>query len=58
MSEIPCIFPLIREFVHGTLNGEYWYTIGMCRFEPGELDPYLPELIQLPDDHLLIDVTR
>ncbi|MEU4425136.1 pentapeptide repeat-containing protein [Actinoplanes sp. NPDC024001] len=29
-------------------SDEYWYTIGMCRFEPGELDPYLSELARVP----------
>ncbi|MFC7527711.1 pentapeptide repeat-containing protein [Actinoplanes sp. GCM10030250] len=31
-----------------TTSGEYWYAIGMCRFEPGELDPYLPQLNWAP----------
>jgi hypothetical protein len=34
----------------GTPNGEFWYTIGLCRFEPGELDPYFPQLRKLPAD--------
>lgn len=21
----------------------FWYVIGLCRFAPGELDPFLPE---------------
>lgn len=29
-------------------SDEYWYAIGMCRFEPGELDPYLPQLTRIP----------
>ncbi|WP_329520169.1 TIR domain-containing protein [Spirillospora sp. NBC_01491] len=32
----------------GAATAEFWYSIGMCRFEPGELDPYLPEVRQLP----------
>ncbi|MCP4592574.1 MAG: NACHT domain-containing protein, partial [bacterium] len=24
----------------GEVAGWFWYTIGLCRFEPGELDPY------------------
>ncbi|MEV6298419.1 pentapeptide repeat-containing protein [Actinoplanes sp. NPDC051861] len=30
--------------LEGPPSGEYWYAIGMCRFEPGELDQYLPNL--------------
>ncbi|MFC0042026.1 TIR domain-containing protein [Actinomadura rayongensis] len=32
----------------GTAGGEFWYAIGMVRFEPGELDPYLPEVRRIP----------
>ncbi|GLZ03711.1 hypothetical protein Acsp03_11780 [Actinomadura sp. NBRC 104412] len=32
----------------GNTAGEFWYAIGMCRFEPGELDAYLPEVRQIP----------
>ncbi|WP_437487189.1 hypothetical protein WME75_06210 [Sorangium sp. So ce1014] len=28
--------------------------IGLCRFEPGELDPYLPSPLRLPDGEPLI----
>ncbi|TDC85003.1 TIR domain-containing protein, partial [Actinomadura sp. 7K507] len=28
----------------GNATAEFWYAVGMCRFEPGELDPYLPEV--------------
>ncbi|MEU5879742.1 TIR domain-containing protein [Spirillospora sp. NPDC047279] len=31
----------------GNATAEFWYGIGMCRFEPGELDPYLPEVRRL-----------
>jgi hypothetical protein len=30
--------------------GGFWHVVGLCRFEPGELDPYLPEPLLLPDD--------
>ena len=23
-------------------DGSFWYSIGLCRFEPGELDEFLP----------------
>ncbi len=31
----------------------FWHAIGLCRYEPGELDPYYPGL-RLKDDELLI----
>ncbi len=33
----------------GDLAGSFWHVVGLCRFEPGELDPYIPGL-RLPDD--------
>ena len=39
----------------GTVAGEYWYTINMCRFEPEELDDYIEEIRRLPDDHPLLE---
>ncbi|MEV6344958.1 pentapeptide repeat-containing protein [Actinoplanes sp. NPDC051851] len=30
-----------RYVLQGRPEGEYWYAMGMCRFEPGELDPHL-----------------
>ncbi|WP_067462685.1 TIR domain-containing protein [Actinomadura macra] len=32
----------------GNATAEFWYAVGMCRFEPGELDTYLPEVRQIP----------
>jgi WD40 repeat protein len=37
----------------GDIAGSFWHVIGLCRFEPGELDPYLPHL-RVPDDTPLI----
>ncbi|WP_228001547.1 TIR domain-containing protein [Nocardia australiensis] len=34
----------------GNTAGQFWHVIGMSRFESGELDPYLPEVYQLPTD--------
>jgi WD40 repeat protein len=39
-----------RYKLEGPANGEFWYAINMCRFEPGELDPYVPELRRLATD--------
>jgi hypothetical protein len=27
-----------------------WWAIKLCRFAPGELDPYIPEIRRLPAD--------
>ncbi len=32
----------------GNLAGGLWQAIGLCRFEPGELDPYVPALRAIP----------
>jgi WD40 repeat protein len=34
----------------GAASGEFWHVVGLCRFEPGELDPYLPDVRRLPLD--------
>jgi len=34
----------------GNLAGGLWFAIGLCRFEPGELDPYLPSVRAVPLD--------
>jgi Tol biopolymer transport system component/tRNA A-37 threonylcarbamoyl transferase component Bud32/tetratricopeptide (TPR) repeat protein len=36
----------------GDLAGSFWYVAGLCRFEPGELDPYLVEPLRVPDEPL------
>ena len=42
--------PDLRYKVEGVVNGEFWYAIGLCRFEPGELDEYVPGLERLEPD--------
>ncbi|AKJ10465.1 WD40 repeat-containing protein [Streptomyces incarnatus] len=32
----------------GDVTGEFWHAVGMCRFEPGELDGHLPGMWQVP----------
>ena len=46
-----------RYKISGNLGGAFWYAVGLCRFEPGELDPYLPPgtLRQLALDEPLIE---
>ncbi|WP_433926972.1 pentapeptide repeat-containing protein [Sorangium cellulosum] len=34
----------------GTLAGAFWYAIGLCRFEPGELDRWAPSVRRLPNE--------
>ncbi|WP_437815759.1 pentapeptide repeat-containing protein [Sorangium sp. So ce1078] len=38
----------------GDIAGSFWHVIGLCRFEPGELDPYLPSPLRIPDGEPLI----
>jgi WD40 repeat protein/nucleoside phosphorylase/type II secretory pathway predicted ATPase ExeA len=40
----------------GDIAGSFWHVIGLARFEPGELDEFLPEgqKLRLPDDHLFL----
>jgi WD40 repeat protein len=37
-----------RYKVHGSVGGAFWYAVGPCRFEPGELDPHLTEIRRIP----------
>ena len=34
----------------GDPRSALWWAIKLCRFEPGELDPFLAEIKQLPED--------
>ncbi|MEV8631078.1 hypothetical protein AB0395_05415, partial [Streptosporangium sp. NPDC051023] len=34
----------------GSPAGRFWWTIGLCTFAPGELDPYIPEIRRIPYD--------
>jgi WD40 repeat protein len=42
----------------GDVTGVFWHAIGLCRFEPGELDPYLPTRLQLPEKNPLIPLAH
>jgi WD40 repeat protein len=42
----------------GNLGGAFWYVIGLCRFEPGEIDPYLPTPLRVPDNEPLYQLPR
>jgi WD40 repeat protein/3',5'-cyclic AMP phosphodiesterase CpdA len=39
-----------RYKVEGDPAGRFWYAIGQCRFEPGELDPYLPAIRRMGEE--------
>ena len=39
-----------RYKLEGEVTGQFWYVVGMWRFEPGELDAYLPGIGQIPLD--------
>jgi hypothetical protein len=41
------LLPDLRYKLNGTPAGEFWYAAGRCRFEPGELDRYVPALCRL-----------
>lgn len=36
-----------RYKVEGVITGEFWLAVGLCRFEPGEIDPYLPAVTRV-----------
>jgi hypothetical protein len=42
----------------GDIAGAFWFVAGLCRFEPGELDPYVPGIQRIPDDEPLIPPPR
>ncbi|MGH9891251.1 MAG: WD40 repeat domain-containing protein, partial [bacterium] len=39
----------------GDTAGAFWFAINLCRFEPGELDPYLPDRLRrlTPEEPIL-----
>jgi WD40 repeat protein/uncharacterized protein YjbI with pentapeptide repeats len=39
-----------RYKLEGSVAGQFWHVIGTCRFEPGDLNLYLPSVRQLPLD--------
>ena len=40
--------------VGGDITGSFWHLIGLSRFEPGELDPYLEASLRVPHDASLL----
>ncbi len=42
----------------GSLGGAFWHVAGLCRFEPGELDPYLPKPLRVPSTEPLYSLPR
>lgn len=39
-----------RYKIGGAVADSLWHVIGLCRFEPGELDAHLPKPLRVPDD--------
>ena len=39
----------------GDISGAFWHTIGLCRFEPGDLDPFVLEPLRVLDDATLVE---
>jgi hypothetical protein len=52
------LLPDGRYKLGGDIAGAFWHVIGLVRFEPGELDPYLPEPLRIPDDEPLLAPSR
>jgi hypothetical protein len=42
----------------GEVRGAFWHVIGLCRFEVGELDPYLSSPLRGEGDAPLFDPAR
>ncbi len=40
------------------IQGGLWHANNLCRFELGELDPYLPAPLRSADDHRFVDVAE
>ena len=34
----------------GNPAGRFWWLAGLCRFKPGELDPFVPQIRRLAPD--------
>jgi WD40 repeat protein/nucleoside phosphorylase len=45
-----------RYKLSGDIAGSFWFAIGLCRFAPGELDPYVPSIKRIPDDEPLFNL--
>jgi WD40 repeat protein len=46
-----------RYKLEGNVAGEFWYVAGLCRFEPGELDDFIPSIRRIPADEPLFPST-
>jgi hypothetical protein len=44
------LFPDGSYKLEGDPAGALWWSVKLCRLEPGELDPYVPEIRRLPPD--------
>lgn len=47
-----------RYRLQGDIGSRLWHTVGLCRFELGELDPFLPAPLRVPDGERLFEAPR
>ncbi|WP_437668911.1 SIR2 family protein [Sorangium sp. So ce131] len=47
--------PSGRYKLGGDTGRAFWYATGLCRFEPGELDPYVPSLCRVRESEPLYE---
>jgi hypothetical protein len=47
------LLPDGRYRLEGDRGDTLWWAMKLCRFRPGELDPYVPGLERLPADAML-----
>lgn len=38
----------------GAVGGSFWHVVGLCRFQPGELDEYLLQPLRMADEELFV----
>ncbi|MGK3961899.1 pentapeptide repeat-containing protein [Sorangium sp. So ce118] len=46
--------PRGRYRLRGDIAASFWHAVGLCRFEPGELDAYLPAPLRITEDEPIL----
>jgi 3',5'-cyclic AMP phosphodiesterase CpdA len=46
----PDLLVVTGDLAERAMPAEFWWAITQCRFEPGELDPYVPSIRRVPAD--------
>jgi hypothetical protein len=44
--------------VNGNADDDLWWAMKLCRFGPGQLDPYCPEISSLPANAAIFATSR